>query len=168
MNIAYRLSRCFTLASGVLYANKGYEMGKIYFVTDVGSSSEKLEIGSLKLDFNYVDVPLKVNLYLTTKELRFFLSTGISGNIFITRKPKAIINGKNTETNSSRAGFSAFNFSVLAGFGIDYELSKKLNLRFQPQYQRFITSILDESIFNEGLNEHLYSYGINLDIYYKF
>jgi len=64
--------------------------------------------------------------------------------------------------NSTGSGLSRINFAVVAGLGINYDLTSRLTFRVEPTYRRSITSII-----NAPIKGYLYSAGINTGIYFK-
>lgn len=79
----YQLSKRFSLELGVYYANKGYKIDDITFTT--ANYPEEAGKGSIFYNFRYIDVPLNMNFYIINRKFKFFVSTGITANIFINK-----------------------------------------------------------------------------------
>lgn len=166
LDFSYQLNKRLAIESGVFYSKKGYEIDEAVIV-DNGSLN--YDTGSVHVSNNYLDVPIKVNFYLLNNRVQLLLIAGVSGNIFINQQAKIVIGGKKTETKKFRPdNITAFNFSIIGGVGCGFMLSKKLTIQIQPQYQRFLNSIWKNSYSDNQVKEVLYSYGIDVSVYYQF
>jgi len=168
LSLLFQLNRNLTLETGLQYSNKG-EKTKNYSLTwNTLSEHEDLALptkNTFIYHYNYLDIPIKVNYNILTNRLKFFISGGLSTNIFLFQKTTTILeySDGHTKTNKSTgSGLSRINFAAVAGLGINYELTNSLTFRIEPSYRRSITSII-----NAPIKGYLYSAGLNTGIYYK-
>jgi hypothetical protein len=97
--------------------------------------------------------------------LKFFVSGGLSTNLFLFQKTTSrleYLDGNTMTNNSTSDGLSRINLAVLAGFGINYELTNRLTFRIEPTYRRSLNSII-----NAPIKGYLYSLGMNTGLYLK-
>jgi len=161
--VLYNINKKVLIESGVYYANKGYKIDHMFITTQSGTTIREAKI---TYNYKYVDIPFKVNFNIIDKKVKLFLSGGVIANILINLNTRLEEEGWPAQENSSRDFSSPFNVSLVAGVGIDYDISNKIVLRLQPQYQRFITSA-DNSPSTDFLKEYLYSYSVNFGVFYK-
>ncbi len=164
INVKYRFNNKIGIETGILYSDKGEKTKRTSF-EDV-PSGQKVIYYTYKYHYHYLDIPLKVNYYFFTGKVKLYVTAGISTNIFINKKTTLLKGHDKTDwekTNSkTTTGFNRFNFALLAGAGINYKISDKLNLKAEPMYSRSLTSII-----NAPVKEYLYSYGLSIGIYRK-
>jgi len=171
LNIALQINKRITLETGFLYSDKG-EKTKTFSPNWMTSSGQPDPDPSLPTKITsfyhyiYLDFPIKANYYLLTQGVKFFLTAGISPNIFLKQRITSIYeyNDGHTSSKSSseNSGFAKINLAFTAGLGLDYDLTKKLNLKIEPTYRCSITTIIDAPI-----KGYLYSIGLNTGLYYK-
>ncbi|MEP7142398.1 MAG: outer membrane beta-barrel protein [Ferruginibacter sp.] len=118
--------------------------------------------------YKYLDIPVKINYLFGPGRVNYFISCGVSVNIFSEKKTKLIsayTSGHTTSVSSAvDLGFLKFNLATLIGLGIKYDITKRLSIACEPVYRQFINSIeADKSI-----KEHPYSIGINVEMIYRF
>jgi opacity protein-like surface antigen len=167
-NYAIRLSNRFTLETSILYSEKGE---KVKFSDLIPSTIINDPANPTKIvgyhHYLYVDLPVKLNFYLRTKKLKFYLTGGVSPNIHLVQKYTWYENYADGHSNRSitydNNSFSLINLAFTAGVGLSYDLTEKFYLKVEPTYRRSITSIISGPI--EG---YLYSVGLNTGIYYNF
>ena len=167
----YQLSKRFSLELGVYYANKGYKIDEIKFISVPNPESEWT--GSIFYNYRYIDVPLNINFYIINKKVKLFLSTGLTANVLINQKSivksdefdVSIFNERNKAFRNNTA---PFNISFNGSLGLEYELSQHVTLRLQPHYQRFLTTIDTSKWINDEYTVKLYNYGIRLGASYHF
>jgi opacity protein-like surface antigen len=162
INLQYRINKHFALEAAVYRANIGYEIEHVQY----GYSNN---INHLVYDFNYVDIPLSFKYFVFNKKVSLFFIAGVSANVFVLSRVKTI----NLVTNDvayshSREGVTPYNISVLGGLGISYEISNRMNVSLQPQYERFLNTKLNNDYLSAIYDEYLYSYGVNFGLYYTF
>lgn len=167
--VLFSLTNKITLETGLLFSDKG-EKTKYHHLT-TGSPDPLLgEKIRFVYHYLYLDVPVKANYFVLMGKVKLFLSAGISANIFLTQKTSSIIEysdgstARNNSTGFINDFYSKVNLAAIAGVGINYGLTSRLNLRIEPVYRRSITSITASPSSIKG---YLYSIGINTGIYYR-
>ena len=167
LSLLFRISKNLTFETGLQYSNKGEKTKtrklEIFDPNSPQSSMNTMEV-TFVYSYNYLDIPIKANYYLINKKFKFFLSGGLSNNIFISSTNKSTISfapgNSTTNTTKSSTNYSLVNIAALAGFGIEQQLNSKLSLRLEPIYRRSITSII-----NAPIKGYLYSAGMNFGLY---
>lgn len=165
LNIALTINKHISLETGFLYSDKGEKTKKndlIWGQPDPGLPTKNTFI----YHYIYLDIPIKVNYFILRKRIKFHYSAGISPSIFLTDKTTSILeynDGHTTEkTTANSFAYSKINLVFITGFGMSYDLAKKLYFKIEPIYRRSLTSIIDAPI-----KGYLYSFGINSGLYYK-
>lgn len=169
LTIKYQISKRLALETGLLYADRGDKMetdDADYVFPDEGDPYIPDKIKTV-YHYYFLGVPIKGNIYLLDKRTRVFLSGGVSFDFFSGSKTKQIAyyNGKKDVKSFSEEGvdFNNINLMGLAGFGIEYRLSKNYELRFEPIVRYSFSSLTSYS----DIQTHLYSVGANIVIYFQ-
>ena len=167
-NYALKLNKRFTLEASILYAEKGEKLKLESTVLPTNPDDPITSVIFLsRTHYLYLDVPVKLNYFITTKKVKFFVSGAISPNLFLTEKTFFRAIYENEKLPISRGfednGFSRINLAFTAGVGLMYDLSDKFYLKIEPTYRRSINSIISGPL--EG---YLYSVGLNTGFYYNF
>jgi hypothetical protein len=162
----YRLGSKLKFETGLLYSNKSLKT-KYENLTWASSDPELPSRSKTIYHFKYLELPASVSYnFLVINRMSLFATTGLSANIFLSRKTTVAItypDGNNSSHASSKqTGYSRFNLSAMIGAGIDYRLSKRITLRAAPIYQRSLTSI----VADDDAKEYFFSFGVNTGIYY--
>ncbi|MFH1320201.1 MAG: outer membrane beta-barrel protein [Bacteroidota bacterium] len=180
VSVFYEFSKRINIEIGLQFSDKGKKIEIDYSELTFGDlidtrygfvysiSGQDLPASVTVINkYQHLDFPVKVNYSIISKKMKFFLTTGISTNVFLAYKTTAIkkySDGK-TERNTSSSDyydFSKVNFAFIGGLGMEYTLANKLGFRLEPIYRRSINSIIDAPI-----KSYLYSFGINIGIFYK-
>ena len=164
LNIVYWYKNNISFETGLLFSDKG-EKTKKYSLGNF--SSTKLPINNIDIHhYYYLAFPIKANYYFVNKKCKLFVTGGITTNLFLSQKNTSILGysdrdseKKTTKINSE---LSSINFSFLIGAGIDYPLSDKSNLKFEPSYSRSINSITSAPV-----KSYLSAIGFKLGVYFK-
>jgi hypothetical protein len=169
-NLIYNINTKISLESGLQFANKAYKQKLATY--QIGSQYDPLtgQYNSLstinyKQTYNYysLDIPLRVNYEIGEKKLKKIFTAGASVNILLYNSTvtKQFSPEKKTSRSSSDI-INPINFSPEIGFGLDYELSKKTNIRIIPNFSYGIIKIVDAPIA-----EHLWQFGCQLSYFKK-
>lgn len=181
---AYKISNKFSLESGLQFSDKGYKFKITHYdwvtpnslIENQTNNDPLLPVEVLIQDhFYFLCVPVKGVYYITQNKLRFFISGGISTDFLVAAKEKSMITYKNTSTESKKniaiEEFNRIEFTGLAGFGIEYKISKQINIQIEPEFRYSFTPLLPTTIVESGsttivLNskKNLYSIGINFTV----
>lgn len=117
--------------------------------------------------YQYLDIPLKINYCVLRKKIRLFISAGISSNFFIRQRTVLEMEyegGRRTKSiNNEQEVYSDVNFAFIFGFGISYDLTKRITIKLEPVYRQSICPVL----VNMPDKEYLYSAGLTMSIYLR-
>ena len=172
LNFLWKLNTKFSVEAGVMYSDKGYQTKTLQLSEDLPRNYPEPLPGdqstaSFVYHYRFMDVPLKVSYYILNKEVKLFLSGGLSGNFFLGETDTYSMtyrDGHSASGNTTPATtFSMLNLSIVAGFGISFHISKKLLVRIEPIYRQGITPFSDSP-----LKDYLYSAVLNTGLYYRF
>ncbi len=151
--------------TGAQYSDKGYRQININNLPGNAKSEKFID------SYRYLDVPFILNCYFHKHRLKYFVALGASVNIFLASSNTytTVYFDGHTQTESASttasSGASHFNYAAIAGFGLTYDLKKRLTLRIEPTYTRSINTIFDGQ---QDANYYLYAAGLNIGLYYKF
>jgi opacity protein-like surface antigen len=172
-NFNYKFSDNLIVEAEILFSDKG-EKTKKYTLTQTGNMSEIIDLRSVSAaTFNhhyyYLDVPLKINYYLLTKNVRFYFTAGVSFNTFLYQKTTTVLEKKNGSeeklTSFSQPKTEIVNLSLLAGVGINYNLTDRYSLKLEPVFKHSLNPIINK---DAPIKSYLYSLGLNIGIAYYF
>lgn len=168
-NVGYFFTKHFTIETGINYSNRGYRTK--YFSDFISPSGIPDPFIPTKINYiynyNFIDIPLKINFVAGKKKLQFIASAGISTNFLLFLKETRIAEysdgRKITSYPKPQTGFDFSDLTILLSAGTDINLTNKLNLRIEPTY-RYSLGIKQTS----PIKEHLWSAGLNFGLYLKF
>lgn len=164
LSLLYKFNKRFTFESGLQFSDKGERIKKHDILVDSRWGFPAKE--AYVFHYQYIDIPLKANVYLLNKKLKAFVSIGFSVNIFLRDRVYSYLeysDGTIDETALNGVyDYSLINIAAIGGLGIDYQIKEKINLRFEPIYRRSINPIIDAPI-----KGYLYSLGANVGVFYK-
>ncbi|HQW12809.1 MAG TPA: outer membrane beta-barrel protein [Saprospiraceae bacterium] len=164
LNLGYNVNSSFGFETGLLFSQKGYNTGDIAF--DFGSDSlkypEKYHVSHV---FNYLDVPLRMNVFFGKGKLRFLGSLGVIGNFMVGQKQlltNVYHNGATEEVDQSDAySYKKIGFTPTASIGIDLRIKKYYYFRLEPVIRYGVTAI------NSGeVADRLWNAGVRASVYY--
>lgn len=179
-NVLCRLSNIIAIETGILYSTKGQRITNAswlapnydYYDPSIPNSGSPTVIPEPArqnvFTYKYIEIPLKVNVYLVNKKFKLFPSIGCSTNIFVGKK--TVTQYKTIETISTNISYDSdsknipsFEFGILAGIGMTYDINKNVFVKFEPSYRTFIRPLIDGPIRGT-----FYSIGVNTGFYYRF
>jgi len=166
--IHYRLTSRIKIETGILYSDMGIKT-KFKDLTWVTADEDFPLRTKTVFHHGSIRVPIKVNYQLFEhNKLKLYAVMGLSTNLFINKSTKVVTEYSDghasSHTSSKHAGYSIFNVGLIVGTGVEYELSKRVYSRLEPN---LIYSITSASVDKES-NEYFYSLGINAGIFYRF
>jgi len=162
INAVFMFNKSIAMELGLHFSDKGQQTKKIEISQEDPDQTLPDEIHNT-WHYYYIDIPVKLNYFIIKGNLKLFVSPGISGNIFLKQKRvKREFNPDNEFTYFTTEGFSKLNIAVILGAGLDYSITKKLSLRFEPIFRYALTPLDDFEI-----KRYPYSMGANFGFYYK-
>ena len=156
------LSEAVILESGIYYARKTYKETDIK-LTDIHGNL--IDVAWYKSDFNYLDIPLKLNINVLQSDVNMFISFGGSAGFPLSNSSRQKIkldDGTEEIHEENGPDLEKMNFSAIIGIGIDYVVSPKFTLRAEPVYRQSLTSAIESDT-----RYYLYSSGLNLAVLYR-
>jgi len=161
------LTNKLQIETGVLYSAKGFQT-KNTAVEWATTSPEYPVRSRTRYTFDYFEIPVKLNYHLGMQRIRCFVAAGVAMSLFIQKRTKVIAQFADGHVDSRSStvniGYSRFNTTVMAGFGVSYDLTEQLTTSVEPTYRQFITSI----VVDDKAREYAYALGVNAGIYYTF
>lgn len=169
----YHVNPCMNIESGLKYSEKGwntvFDKSDFYFpedniYTNPADDPWIPERAITKNRYAFLNVPVKVNWIFYKRKVDFFLSAGLSANLFL---DATIANIQEFKTRTEKqiqkeeADFYPVNMAFIAGAGMDYSFSNQFRLRIEPEFRHSFTPMVDTS-----LKDYPYSVGINLALFY--
>lgn len=153
INFDYRITKRLSISSGILFSDKGEKLKK-KVIPSIDKSITHI---------NYLDIPLKVNYNISTNKTKFYISLGISNNIFLSNK--ILIKKENSSSRELVIGnsdFSKINFTSIINIGINQDVAENWYFKTELLYRQSINPLI-----KSDLNRYLYSVGLNLGFYYR-
>lgn len=166
----YQINSRLALSIGVEYSNKGQRTKNLdlNFGDQIdprrGYTTPFATEQPVKIQYyykvSYIDIPIRIDYYLSKRKVAPFISTGISTNIYLGEKITSIntyADGhKRKQGYGSTSPYNIVNPQFQIGAGIDIAI-KKSRLRVFPIYRISLTKV------HSGLNQYFYSCGLGLN-----
>lgn len=167
INLCYFFKKRFSIETGINYSNRGYRTKYFSdFISPVPDPFIPTRINYI-YNYNFIDIPLKINFIAGRKRMRFIAGAGINTNFLLFFKEAQIAEYADGRTIISypkpETGFNFSDLSVSLSAGTDINLTNKLNLRIEPTY-RYGLGIKQTS----PIKEHLWNAGLNFGFYFRF
>jgi hypothetical protein len=181
VNLSYNFSKRLGLEFGFQYSNKGYISRVLASTIPLGLSpgsqvygiisTPEGPIGGVEVvkyihNFNYLDIPLRAIVSFGKRRIRFVASAGIAANLLLSTQKDQVLELKNGEVKRFQdvyfsKDYHSFTISSTLSMGVDFQLSKKINLRIEPTYRYGLLPIHE---YRQP--RVLWNYGLNLSCYY--
>lgn len=167
----YQINQNLALTLGIQYSGKG---GK---TKEIGYGPSPVESDPVSMyyvyDYRYIDVPLRLDVYLNRRKVAPFITAGVSTNFFINQQTSVFGIDKNDNememSFSSTSGFSAVTPQLQLGAGIDIAL-KYSRIRIFPIYRLALTDtkLSETYAYSTGtVNGKLYSIGLGINCFFR-
>lgn len=117
----------------------------------------------IQQNFQYVEVPVLMRYKLIDKSIDINLVGGFGAN-FLVGNDVILKYGSNKELIGETDGVNTINYNGTLGFGIEYPLMDKINIRLEPSIKYYLNEINSGS----SVESHPYSIGIYTGINYSF
>lgn len=157
INSELYLIKNLSIDVSILFESKNYKTEPIE-----GLFSDGTEVSLIFIYRHYyLSTPVKLNFtFLNQNKLSFYVAGGGSVNLFAYRRNKSIIkyiDKKNEVSKGTKAkDFNNYSISILAGLGINYDISELLRIKIEPILNYSNSPVKDapihESLQNAGLN----------------
>ncbi len=107
----------------------------------------KLNI-DMKQKFEYVEIPLVVKYKLIDRKIDFSLNTGVYTGMLVKNRASIQHEDRNFWTGKT-SKVNMFNYSASFGFGLGYQLNRKISLNVEPTIKYFLNPVgSDSEIFD--------------------
>jgi hypothetical protein len=118
---------------------------------------------SLNQDFGYLELPVVVKYRIIDKSISINVFGGLSYNLLVYNSVYTTVDGTRYPVGDTK-GLNSLTLSSSLGMGMEYNISDKLFLNFEPTFRYYL------SPFNisTGSYIHPYSFGIFSGVSYKF
>lgn len=165
LNLIYHFTKRLAFETGLQFSKGGYKTEKKY--PDWGTTSQSLpKVVVDAYNYNYLNIPVKLNIYILTGRVQLFISGLASASVLLsnTKVSTQEFDDGHTSTQDQTApnNVSLFNLAAAASIGFGFDLTKRLNLTLEPNYKKSITPLNDSSI-----KGYLYSGGVTVGLYFK-
>jgi len=161
--VMFSLLNRVSFETGLLFSDKG-EKTKVMTYYYLQPEPNAPVSGEHNYHYYHLDVPAKVNYYLTSSRCKFFVSGGTAVNIFLQEKRTSTLNYADGHTEkrdaTSSPGFMNTSISGLAGAGVDFDLNERLRFRIEPIYRHALVSFTSSPV-----KSYLHSAGVNWGVF---
>jgi opacity protein-like surface antigen len=145
----YSVFQKFELEFGIQYANQSHQFKNVTLANEIGAP---IGTSDSRCNYNYVELPLRINYKFHQKEkLAIYSTIGASANFFInstTLTQNTLYDGTKSRDKEVTPYLTPnrSTISFLFGIGVNYPLTEKLNLRFEPILRYSLTPLADAPI----------------------
>jgi hypothetical protein len=131
-------------------------------VFDPAKSNLQILNSSLHQNFGYLEMPVILRYKLIDRSIDLNLIGGLSYNLLINNSVYTMVDGDRYTVGTT--GLNPFIVSSSLGMGMEYSLSEKFSLNFEPTFRYYLNPFgkMPE------LRTHPYSFGIFSGLSYKF
>ncbi len=137
----------------------GWELVTEYARANSMNASE----GEILQQFQYLELPLILRYRVVDRRLGFHFLGGLSSN-FLVGNSAYYQEGGNKEPIGITGNLRPVNYSSVVGMGVDYSISKKFHINFEPTFRYYLNSINTGSM----IKSHPYSIGFYTGLMYTF
>jgi hypothetical protein len=162
----YNIKWFVGLETGLYFSDKGYTVDyspysfgdqidpRRGFIYNQGS-----QMNDVKLDMNlfYLDVPIKFNFYFINSWVKPFVGLGVLNNIYLT-------SGRDYRSYNRSSFMRSYGLQGVVSLGVDFNFSKAITFRIEPQFKHSIISVWNSSF----QKEYPFSIGCMVGLYYRF
>lgn len=152
---------------GIQNIQFGYhEQDAIFTVTNENNEIESYWRGVMKYNFSYLHVPLKFGYRVNCGRLRISPSIGVSPGLLLAHHVVMVDHPIPDLRKGKPEGVEKFNFNVIAGLGLMYELNEKFDLQMNFTRQIGLKNMSNERYFPNSYFFHRGSF-LTLGLNYK-
>lgn len=170
LRASYLITKRFALETGISYSDKGFIMEEML----VQATNRRMyAMVDLEESYRYIDVPLKSNFYILGNRFKLYATAGLSFNFLRSYTTKLVDTeseiSKQLQDEYEHEDFSKymnkFSLAALIGVGAEYQLINHITLRCEPYFTHDLTDSMKKDEYYE---QHFYSFGANVGIFYGF
>ncbi len=165
LHLGYNFNERFGFQTGIQYANRGFSTKKIEIA---GSLIDPVVPESFKYNYNYqyLEIPTKVNFSFGTNSMRLTTSAGVSTAFLIKQSRTYIANFKDSTTRQDITSIDAYNrFNLFATIsaGLEMHISPIMRIKVEPTFRYGLLKITDTPVSGRW-----YSGGLNVSYFLRF
>lgn len=164
---SYVFSPLVSFETGLLFANRGYSYRPDFSYTYSDNTPEPIIDVLNRINYNYLDIPLKVNFKFNLNKISFFTSAGLAPGILVnsnTVRIKSYMNDFSKERIKNTEEINKFNLTSTLSFGTDIGIKESWVLRFEPMFRYSLINLYPDE---NRAPKNLYSLGLNFALFYK-
>ncbi len=167
-SFVYNFTNNLGLEVGLQYMNKGSKTEKIIFTDHLGLPwGNGNDYAVFYYSYNYLAVPLKLNVLLGKQKVRFVGSVGVDTWILLNATIRNVEYKDHKRVSSSSSSelmnnSNPINISPILSVGIDWKLTDFLNLRVEPTFRYGLLNVYNTT------SSKMISAGLNVGLYYGF
>jgi len=152
-------------SSGTIITNWSPDRGTADFANQAVTDQQGGQVnrGQVEQQFEYLEVPMILKYKMVDRRIGFNLLGGMTTNFLIGSDVYDLENN-NRDRIGETTDIRKVNYSSLVGFGMDYKLSEKFQLNFEPFFKYYLNSIN----LSSAIKSHPYSIGVYTGISYLF
>ncbi len=128
-----------------------------------GQLNNQINSGQVEQQFEYLEVPMILKYKMVDRRIGFNLLGGMTTN-FLIGSDAYYVENSNRERIGETTDIKKVNYSSLVGVGMDYKLSERFQLNFEPFFKYYLNSIN----LSSAIKSRPYSIGIYTGISYLF
>lgn len=162
----YDFSKHFSIVTGVGFEQKGFQTKEKVTLIDINGNSISEHI--LRVNYNYLDVPLLAKYTLGSQKFKGFMNLGGYMGILINRRN--ILVGYDPQTDEQKENseeVQPFDFGLSAGIGMSYSLSETFVFTLEVRNNLGLYNVSKTPIINDGTN-NLNSTNLLIGLNYGF
>jgi hypothetical protein len=125
--------------------------------------SSEVNSGEIIQNFEYIEVPLILRYRLIDRKIGFNFLGGLSTNLLVGSNTYYHSGGEREKIGKTTE-LKPINYSSIVGLGLDYSVSKHLNICLEPTFRYYLNSINQSSL----IRSYPYSIGLFTGLRYSF
>jgi hypothetical protein len=165
IHYCYNFTNVIGLETAIQYSLKGYKTDDFVIFSPFPEPNLPESI-QINYNYNFIDIPVKVNFSIGKKKVCFFTSVGVVTNIFINETQVTkyrYADGALEKSAKTDFDYKRFGLSPMISAGINYSITPKMNLRIEPTVRFDVLKII-----NTPVTGYLYNAGVSIGYYYGF
>jgi hypothetical protein len=168
VNTIFNFTRLIGVETAVQYSLKGYQDKWQDSFNPIQTNDPNVPARTRAFyKFHYLDIPIKANISVGKKRVRFIGSVGVVVNVYLASSWVGVSESQSGERTRSVANepfnFEAVNISPLVSAGIDWKISDRMSLQAKPTFRYGVLTIIDAPI-----KGYLWNCGLDISWYFGF
>lgn len=132
---------------------------------EVWDTVRHLEISSLTNKYMYIQTPLLFGYYNTSNNFNWYFYGGPAFNLMVSKQIEKPLDEVEfievLDLNNKLPERSPYYFQLWVGAGIEYKVSNRMGISFEPNYRYYFNNVFEESPYsNTGLSGFSLRFGL--------